>query len=135
MKKFLLSLALTVFAVSAVHVSAAPAVVVKEFDCGGFVPNPNTENGLPPLAGIFTTQTQGVAVVGKVGKVSCYFDHDVDLPNAAAATDFICSVPSPVNPDVILIADSQVMLATPGGKATLQCKFGPAKGKPQPPQP
>jgi len=77
------------------------------------------------------TQTQGVAVVGKVGKITCHFDHDVDLPLAAAARDFTCSVPSPVTGE-LLIADRQVMLATPVGKAVLECKFGPAKGKPVP---
>ena len=48
--------------------------------------------------------------------------------------DFVCTVPSPTTGE-ILVADKQLMLATPGGKALLQCQFGPSKGKPQPPQP
>ncbi len=113
---------------------AGPAIVVKEFDCPGFIPNPETDNGLPPVAPIFTTQTQGVAVVGKAGKISCHYDHGYPLTKATYAKDFVCTVLSPTTGE-ILVADKQLMLATPDGKALLQCQFGPSKGKPQPPQP
>jgi hypothetical protein len=113
---------------------AGPAIVVKDFDCPGFIPNPDTDNGLPPVAAIFTTQTQGVAVVGKVGKISCHFEHEYPLTKATYAKDFVCTAPSPTTGE-ILVADKQLMLATPGGKALLQCQFGPSKGKPQSPQP
>jgi len=113
---------------------SGPAIVVKAFDCPGFIPNPETDNGLPPVAPIFTTQTQGVAVVGKVGKISCHYDHGYPLTKATYAKDFVCTVPSPTTGE-ILVADKQLMLATPSGKALLQCQFGPSKGKPQPPQP
>lgn len=113
---------------------SGPAIVVKEFDCPGFIPNPETDNGLPPVAPIFTTQTQGVAIVGKGGKISCHYDHGYPLTKAAYAKDFVCTVPSPTTGE-LLVADKQLMLATPGGKALLQCQFGPTKGKPQPPQP
>lgn len=132
MKYFVFSLMLSMFAVFSIQASAEPALVVKEFECGGFVPNPDTDNGLPPIAPLFTTQTQGVAVLGKVGKISCHFEHDVDLPRAVAARDFVCAVPAPADPNILLIADRQVMLATPGGKAILECKFGPSKGEPAP---
>ena len=131
MKKIILGLALAAVAAVSFQVSASPAIVVKEFDCNGFIPNPDTDDGLPPVAGLFTTKTQGVAVTGKVGKVSCYFDHDFPLDKAVSARDFVCAAESPTEPGVMLIADRQVMLAAPGGKAVLQCKFGPAKGKPQ----
>lgn len=131
MKYLAFTIVLSLFAVFSAQASAAQAIVVKEFDCNGFVPNP--EEGEPPLAALSTTQTQGVANIGKVGKVTCHFEHDVDLPYATSETDFVCAVPSPVDPSIILIADRQVMLATPGGKATLRCNFGPSKGKPAQP--
>ena len=130
MRYLAFTIVLSMFAVFSMQASAIPALVVKEFECSGFVPNPDTDDGLPGIAELFTTQTQGVAVLGKVGKISCHFDHDVDLPRAVAAKDFICAVPSPTQPGVFLVADRQVMLATPGGKAMLECKFGPSKGKP-----
>ena len=132
MKYLIFSVVLSMFSVVSMQASAEPAFVVKEFDCNGFVPNPDTDDGFPPIAGLFTTQTQGVAVLGKGGKISCHYDHDVDLPHAVAARDFICAVPSPGNDQILLIADRQVMLAAPGGTALLQCWFGPSKGKPTP---
>ena len=134
MRQLVVSFMLSVFAVISIHAYGGPAIVVKEFDCPGFIPNPETDNGLPPVAPLFTTQSQGVAVVGKVGKISCHYYHDFPLEKAVSATEWICVAESPTTGE-LLVADKQLMLATPGGKALLQCQFGPAEGKPQPPQP
>jgi hypothetical protein len=129
MKNLAITLLITIISFISAQASAIPAIVVKEFECTGFIPDPETGVPIFPL---FTTETQGVAVVGKVGKISCHFDHDYPLERASASTDFVCAVPSPVTGE-LLVADRQLMLATPGGKALLECKFGPAKGEPQPP--
>ena len=125
MKKILLGIILSALAVLSFQVSAERAFVIKEFDCDGFIPDPDTGEPIFPL---FTTQTLGFAVEGRVGKITCHFDHDYPLEQASAARGWVCSVLSPTT-GLPLYTDKTVMLATPDGKALLQCQFGPA-GRP-----
>lgn len=73
MKNLVFTLFISIISFLSVQASAEPAYVIKEFDCPGFIPDPET--GVP-IAPLWTNQTQAVGVVGKVGKISCHFDHD-----------------------------------------------------------
>ena len=121
MKYLVLSAVLSMFAVFSMQASAEPAFVIKEFECNGFIPDPDTGEPIFPL---FTTKTHGFGVKDRVGKISCHFDHDYPLESASAARGWVCSVDSPFTGEP-LFTDKTVMLATPGGKALLQCQFGP----------
>jgi hypothetical protein len=98
------------------QVQAEPAVVVDDFGCGGFVPNPDTEDGFPPLAFLSTTESHAVLTKSGVNILTCHFDHLVDLPYATGARGFLCGT-------VFGVTDDTKMIATPGGKATLVCKI------------
>ena len=124
MKYLVFSAVLSMFAVFSMQSSAEPAFVIKEFDCNGFIPDPDTGAPIFPL---FTTQTHGFAVKDTVGKFSCHFNHDYPLESASAARGWLCAVTSPFTGEM-LVTDNTVMLATPGGKALLQCMFGPTEG-------
>ena len=113
---------LSLLAVLAIPAKAEPAFVIKEFDCNGFIPDPETGAPIFPL---FTTQTHGFAVKDTVGKISCHFDHAYPLESASAARGWICAVEGPFSGE-LLFTDKTVMLATPDGKALLQCQFGPS---------
>ena len=130
MKNLVITVFICIISLLSLQAFAEPAYVVKEFDCPGFIPDPVTG---APIAPLYTTETQAVGVLGKVGKITCHFDHDYPLEQASAARGWPCIAEGPLgNP---IYTENSVMLATPGGKALLECKFGPTKGKPQPPAP
>ena len=124
MKIFATVVLISFASVFSVQASAAPAYIVKDTLCNGFIPNPNTESGLPGVAPLQSTRIVGIgAVEDKVGKVTCHFDHEFPLDTAVEARGWICVVLDR-NGDPIA-TDNTLMLATPGGKALLRCKFGP----------
>ena len=61
-----------------------------------------------------------------VGKITCHFDHAYPLESASAARGWMCAVDSPFTGE-LLVTNKTVMLATPDGKALLQCQFGPIR--------
>lgn len=133
MKIFTTTLLVSLVSVFSMQVSAAPAFVVKDADCNGFIPNPDTDTGFPAIGGLYTTQTQGVNA-GKVGKLTCHFDFDNDtvgLTSASSARGWVCAFSDPVTGDPIS-TEKTLMLATPDGKALMRCTFSQTKGKPQP---
>jgi len=124
MKIFTTALVVSFVSVFSMQVSAAPAFVIKDSDCNGFVPNPDTPSGFPAIAGLFTTQTHGVNA-GKVGKATCHFDFDNDivgLTSASSAKGWECAIIDPSTGNMIS-TDKTLMLATPAGKALLRCTF------------
>ena len=121
MKYLFFSVVLSMLTVFSIQASADPALVIKEFACDGFIPDPDTGEPIFPL---FTTQTHGFGVEDRVGKFTCHFEHDYPLERASSNRGFICAVDSPFTGE-LLVTDKTVMLATPGGKALLQCQFGP----------
>ena len=124
MKYLLFSTMVCVSVVFPMHTSAAGAIVIKGFECPGFIPNPDTESGFPALAGLFTTQTHVAATGRHVARITCHFDHDFPLESPSVARGWTCAVENAFTGELVL-TDNTVMLATPGGKAILQCMFGP----------
>ena len=116
MKKLILgsacaaALAVVVFGAPA---QAAPAVVVSEFSCGGFVPTASGGFG----SGLFSNdQTHSVVTSSGNTMLVCHFDIPAGAEPAKAthADGFAC------NTFLGFTTDSK-MVATPGGRATLTC--------------
>ena len=102
------------FAASAA-VSAAAVVINEDGGCTGFVPNYETETGLPELAILFGS-THSVVNSGGNTKLTCKFDHEVELERATGGQGFLCATPGG-------LTDDTMMVASPGGKATLVCQI------------
>ena len=96
---------------------ADPAAVYDEFECTGFIPDSDGSF----LGYVYTTNSHKVFTDNGVTKVSCHFDHNFELPYATGAQGFACGI---INPETGLadMATDSKMLATPGGKATLNCQ-------------
>ena len=103
---------ISVFALCSTMAMADPAAVFDEFQCEGFIPDIDG-NSLGP---VFTTDSHKVITDKGVAKLSCHFDHDIELPYATGAQGFVCGISG------ILTTDT-MMLATPGGQATLVCQI------------
>jgi hypothetical protein len=94
---------------------ADPAAVIDDFSCSYRI---SDENG----GWIYfstTDQSHKVITDSGVRILTCHFDHDLDLPYAIGYQGFVCGISGK------LTSDSK-FLATPGGQATLVCKFNPA---------
>jgi len=99
---------------SSVALAQDHAIVNKEFGCGGFVPN-DTPDGAPWLGNISSSEgNQAVMTPSGNQKLTCHFDHDVDLKKATSARGFGCAT-------TFGYTELTKMTATPGGKAVLTC--------------
>ena len=113
----LIPVAILIFGTLASTAHAERAVVIDDFGCSGFIPNGDSETGLPALGGVFTdTESHVVKTKSGVNILTCHFDHEIELAHATAGRGFLCST-------VFGVTDDTKMIATPGGRATLVCKI------------
>ena len=119
MKKSINLLGASVLMLAASTAIADPAAVITEFGCNGFVPD---ENG-GSMGGITTTKSHNVETGSGVVKLTCQFEHDFDLPQAYGAQGFPCGVPVDGGEEGLEVTNDTMMLAAPGGQATLVCKI------------
>jgi hypothetical protein len=113
------------------QVIAEPAQVFKEDNtCSSFIPNGETENGLPGLDGgpwIGDTHAVGRDAGGDVfpgsGKLTCQGNHYVDLQRAHIGKGAPCIVPATDQPGCFFVTLDTITVATPSGEAHLTCQF------------
>lgn len=100
-------------------VYANPATVIDEFTCGAYFPNET--GGLTDIVLYTTTQRHKVITDKGVNVLSCHFDHDEELTFAIGAQGFLCGITD--GSGIMLVTRNSMMLAAPGGRATLVCKI------------
>jgi hypothetical protein len=116
MKTSIKLLGASVLMLAASTAFADPAAVINDFGCSGFVPD---ENG-DVLEWITTEKSHSVETGSGISKMTCHFDHGVDLPQAYGAQGFVCGV---FVDGIVTATTDSMMLATPGGQAVLVCKL------------
>jgi hypothetical protein len=129
MKMKLVIMLFSILSLFSLETMAERAVVVRaDGVCEVFVPNGETETGLPPLAFPVYGDLHAVGRDSGVdeffpgsGKVTCNGTHDTELEHATAGRGFFCSVPHQ-ELGVVYTTDTQIV-ATPGGKWTMVCQF------------
>ena len=112
MKKSINLLGASILMLAASTAFADPAAVITDFGCFGFVPDESGGN----MGSLHTTKSHSVETGNGIVKMTCQFDHDFDLPQANGAQGFVCGMPGGV------ATNDTMMLAAPGGQATLVCK-------------
>lgn len=94
--------------------SAMAATIDQNFDCGGFVPNPDGSPGYPLL----TSDSHSVANSGNQTTLSCHFTIPAgEAPTSAThSAGFLCGT-------FLGFTTDSKMTANPGGNAVLTCRI------------
>ena len=114
MKKSIKLLGASVLMLAASTAFADPATVITGEFCIGAMPD---ETGVLTQIWLYTEKSHSVETGNGITKLTCHFDDAVDIPMAYGAQGFLCGVPGGK------VTNDTMMLATPGGQATLVCKY------------
>jgi hypothetical protein len=134
MKIKLFVMLFSILSLFSLETMAERAVVVRaDGVCMGFVPNGDTDTGLPPLAFPVIGDVHAVGRDAGIdeffpgsGKITCIGAHDIELDYATAGRGFACEVEhQELGP---IITTDTLLVATPGGRWSMVCKF-PRPGK------
>ena len=131
MKAYISVVMLTLVSVFAVNTYAEPAVVFRaDGSCSGYVPNGESETGLPPLEGSegwigdihIVGRDAGLEIFPGSGKTTCRGHHYSELDRAHIGKGFECFVPSADGTQLFITLDS-ILVASPSGEAVISCQF------------
>lgn len=105
-------------------VSADPAVIYDGFVCSSRLPA--IEGNTLGDVVVISNAMHEVATDKGVINLTCHFEHNEELPYATSARGFDCWIAD--KKFDFFVTTNSMMLATPGGRAVMVCKY---KSNPQ----
>ena len=129
MKKKLFVMVFSILSLFPLETMAERAVVIQaDGVCVGFVPNGDTETGLPPLE---FPVLGDIHVVGRdagideffpgSGKITCKGNHSTELSYATVGRGFVCSIEHQELGEVF--TTDTLAVASPSGRWSIVCQF------------
>ena len=131
MKTYISVITLTLLSVFTMNVYAERATVFKLGEsCNGFVPNGESETGLPPLAGSVdwigdlhaVGRDAGLETFPGSGKLTCNGYHGSELDHATIGKGYNCFIVSADQTQLFITTDS-ITVASPSGEVMASCQF------------